>query len=144
LTGPAPGKIRLRGIVRLLGDGKHNVDCEIYLHVKGYSLARVTHVDLENPIFNEFLKPKSSLYAPFKIKESKLIIFLKKSVYMRSLGFNVNRLIVYSPELTSALGEGSYSYVYIGGKVGGIFLGFKKDFVRRLEKLAVKYGYEPL
>jgi len=144
MTGPAEGKISLNGVVEFKTvSGSQSIDCDIYLHVKGYSLARVTHVDLENPVLNELLPPKKSLYLPFRIKSSKIEIILRDKVYMKSLGTHVHRLIIYCPILASSLGEGVKSSVYIGGKYGGIFLGFKKEYVRRLESLAVKLGVKP-
>lgn len=146
MTGPAEGKIKLRGIVKLSdGESISILDgTDIYLHVRGYSLARVTHVDLENPILNELLPPKKSMYLPFIIRDAALEITFKTPRFIKSFNFKVRKLLVYSPILCSALGEGSSSYVYLGGKYEGIFLGFKKPFIERLEKLAIKLGVNPV
>ncbi len=143
MTGPAEGKIPIRGIVELIDDSTHRLECNIYLHVKGYSLARVTHIDLEHPILNEIIKPKKALYLPFKIRNSRIIVFFKEPIHISNPGIIVRKISIYCPELASALGEGESSFVYVGGKVGGIFLGFKKVFVRRLESLAKRLGVEP-
>jgi len=31
----------------------------------------------------------------------------------------------------------------VGGKEGGIFLGFKKEYLRKLEELAERHGVKP-
>lgn len=144
MTGPAAGKIRLRGNVALATANKMiNLDCEIYLHVKGHSLARVTHVDLENKIFSKILPPKRSLYATFKIKNSKVVISLKQPIYVDSFQMEIYKIIIYSPELAGILGPGEFSYVYIGGKYQGILLGFKRKYIKKLESYAVKLGVKP-
>lgn len=73
MTGPGEGKISL---------GK----ADIYIHIKGKSNARITHVDIENPKLNKIIKDGES--------------------------------------------------TYVGGKKGGVFLGLKKDMIKRAEKLA--------
>ena len=72
MTGKAQGK-------KLLG--KANV----YIHEKGKSLARITHIDIELDKLNRVIKP----------------------------------------------GENSY----VGGKKGGVFLGLKKEMIKRAERL---------
>lgn len=75
MSGPGEGKIRL---------GK----ADVYIHVKGKSRARVTHVDIELSKLNKIIKP----------------------------------------------GEGSY----VQGKKGGVFIGLKKNMIKKAEKLAKK------
>jgi len=75
MSGPAPGK-------KLLG--KANV----YLHEKGKSLARVTHIDIELDELNKIIKPKEASY--------------------------------------------------VQGKEGGVFIGLKKEMIKRAEKLLDK------
>lgn len=72
MSGPGEGKIYL---------GK----ADVYLHLKGKSKARVTHVDVELDKLNDIIKD----------------------------------------------GESSY----VGGKKGGVFLGLKKEMIKRAEKI---------
>jgi len=72
MSGPGPGK-------KLLG--KANV----YIHEKGKSNARITHIDIELDELNKIIKP----------------------------------------------GENSY----VGSKEGGVFIGLKKDMIKRAEEL---------
>ncbi|PCN51100.1 hypothetical protein B6U99_00920 [Candidatus Geothermarchaeota archaeon ex4572_27] len=139
MTGPAEGKIPLEGYVEAkLPGGWHRIDCDIYLHVKGYSLARVTHVDLEHPELNDIVPPGSSHYVPFRLRGERIDVALRG----RLRGRDVYWISIWCPDLARALGEG-HSYVYIGGKYGGVFLGFKREYVRKLEEFAVRMGVKP-
>jgi len=69
MSGPAPGK-------KLLG--KANV----YVHEKGKSLARVTHIDIELPELNKILKPKEATYV--QAKQGGVFIGLKKEMIKRA------------------------------------------------------------
>ena len=75
MSGPGFGKKRL---------GK----ADVYIHEKGKSLARVTHIDIELPELNKIIKA----------------------------------------------GEATYCQ----GKKGGVFLGLKKEMIKRAEKLLKK------
>ncbi len=72
MSGPGEGKINL---------GK----AEVYLHVKGKSNARITHIDIESSELNKIIKDKESSY--------------------------------------------------VAGKPGGVFIGLKKEMIKRAEKL---------
>ena len=75
MSGEGEGKIKL---------GK----ADVYLHVKGKSNAKITHIDIELGELNKIIRDKESSYA--------------------------------------------------GGKEGGIFIGLKKEMIKRAEKLAGK------
>jgi len=68
MSGPGEGK-------KLLG--KANV----YLHEKGKSNARITHVDIELPALNEIIKPGEASYV--QAKEGGVFIGLKKEMIQR-------------------------------------------------------------
>jgi len=73
MTGPGEGKIFL-------------CKADVYVHLKGKSNARITHIDVECAKLNEIIKP----------------------------------------------GENSY----VGGKEGGVFIGLKKEMIKRAERIA--------
>jgi len=75
MSGKGEGKIKL---------GK----ADVYIHLKGKSNARITHIDIELDELNDIIK------------------------------------------------EGENSYV--GGKKGGVFIGLKKEMIKRAEKKAKK------
>lgn len=72
MSGPGAGKIKL---------GK----ADVYVHIKGKSNARITHIDIELSKLNKIIKP----------------------------------------------GENSY----VGAKEGGVFIGLKKEMIKRAERL---------
>jgi hypothetical protein len=75
MSGKAEGKIELKG-------------AKVYIHEKGKSMARITHIDIEHPFINKIIKPKEATYA--------------------------------------------------AGKIGGCFIGLKKEMLRRAENLIKK------
>jgi len=68
MTGPAEGKIELK-------------NAKVYIHVKGKSLARITHIDVEHPNLNQIIKPKEATYCAGK--QGGFFIGLKKEMLMR-------------------------------------------------------------
>lgn len=111
--------------------------------MKGYSLARVTHLDLESEVMNEILRPGSGEYVPLKVEEGTLRITLREPRYVKSLGIMVREIRVVCDELAKALGEGVRSWGFLGGKWGGVFLGFRKELLEGLERLACAKGVKP-
>ncbi|MEK6872398.1 MAG: hypothetical protein AABW90_00110 [Nanoarchaeota archaeon] len=69
MSGPAEGK-------KLIG--KANV----YIHEKGKSLARITHIDIELPELNKILKPGESSYV--QAKKGGVFIGLRKEMIRRA------------------------------------------------------------
>ena len=144
MTGPGEGKIRLDASVELCSRTRRiAVDCDVYLHVKGYSMARVTHLDLEAGVLNELVEPGASMYCPCFVEGEGLVVKLRTEKFSRTLGISVRSIRIGCRDLVEALGRGARSWVYVGGKRGGIFLGFKKEFLEKLEKLAVELGVVP-
>ena len=69
MSGPGYGK-------KLLGKA------DVYIHEKGKSLARVTHIDIELPELNDIIKPNESSYV--QGKEGGVFIGLKKEMIKRA------------------------------------------------------------
>jgi hypothetical protein len=102
---------------------------QVYVHLKGFSRARVTHLDIEDPGLNELVPPGTSMYA--RARGTVTGITLDFSRYLPGV-----ILELVSPRLRRVLRPGETTIVYVGGKNGGIFLGFKKPFIKRMEELA--------
>jgi len=139
LTGPGPGKIKLCAKVYLWSVGKREpLDATVYLHVKGWSRARVTHIDVESPGIEYRLVggPKQGVYGEIVGTGSGIIFSPFRSTW---------RLEVEEKQvLARALRGGEKCIGYLGGKHGGIFIGFQKHVLRLLEKLAEElYGVTP-
>ncbi len=69
MTGPSEGK-------KLLGKAS------VYLHVKGKSNARITHIDIELDELNKIIKDKEATYCAGK--EGGVFIGLKKEMLERA------------------------------------------------------------
>ena len=75
MSGPAYGKYEIK-------------DVKVYIHEKGKSRARITHIDIESPTISKIIKDKEATYC--------------------------------------------------AGKIGGCFIGLKKEMIKRAEKLIKK------
>lgn len=65
------------------GEGKHELkNAKVYLHEKGKSFAKITHIDIEHPLINKIIKPKEVTYAAGK--EGGCFIGLKKEMLKRA------------------------------------------------------------
>ncbi|MDK2384555.1 MAG: hypothetical protein QI199_07095 [Candidatus Korarchaeota archaeon] len=131
MTGPAPGKVRVPGVRAILvSPGRHaELEPQVYVHLKGHSRARVTHLDVEHPGLNELVPPGTSMYA--RARGTVRGIQLDFSRYVPGVILELE-----APWLLGLLRPGEATIVYVGGKRGGVFLGFKKPFIPRLEELA--------
>ena len=134
MTGPAPGKIRINAIVILVSpEGFKHLDAEVYIHLKGYSRARVTHLDVETPLLNNIIAAGSGGFFPARgdgveitVEFHRLLKGFELSIRNKVLAENLLR-------------NGERTWVYVGGKPGGLFIGFKKQYILRLEEIALKY-----
>ena len=143
LTGPAEGKLNLDAQV-YLGSNGENLKVEgavVYIHLKGYALARVTHLDIEHEILNKLLPPKKGKFLTIKGIENGIEVLLGKPVTLNFEGKNlkVQDIKIFSSLLNNVLSPNQQTRTWVGGKFGGIYIGFKKQEVRKLEDLAKTY-----
>jgi hypothetical protein len=130
MSGPGIGKLLLED-VRVFVDSKE-IKADVYIHVKGFSLARVTHLDIESEELNKILKPKEGGF--FSIHGVDGGIEIK---------FERNRVIVLHEFLSEVLKKGEKTRTWVGGKEGGIYIGFKKEQIEKLEEIArEKFKFE--
>lgn len=69
MSGPGEGKKLLRG-------------AKVYIHVKGKSGARITHIDVEHPSLNRIIKTGEATYAAGK--HGGFFVGLKKEMLKRA------------------------------------------------------------
>ena len=133
MTGPGPGKVPVRDaeVILISAEGPRRLEAEVYIHLKGYSRAKVTHLDVEGPRLNDFFPPGTSFYA--RTRGTVNGVVLDFSRYMKGVYVEL-----VSPTLRRVVRPGETTIVYVGGKNGGIFLGFKKPYVERLEALGAE------
>lgn len=68
------------------GEGKHELKgAKVYIHEKGKSLARITHIDVEHEDINKIIKPGESTYAAGK--PGGFFVGLKKEMLKRAEKF---------------------------------------------------------
>jgi len=131
MTGPAPGKILLRNArvyVKTTSDRTLLENAQVFIHLKGYSRARVTHIDIEHPKLNEIIPPRSGGFYRLLWHPRGIEVSLSRLVPGLSI-------IVEDNTLAKLLKPMEKSWCYVGGKSGGIFIGLKKHLIERLEKL---------
>ncbi|MGP3667355.1 MAG: hypothetical protein ACKD6N_00625 [Candidatus Bathyarchaeota archaeon] len=137
MTGPAYGKINIPGEVLLAyPDGRVlNLDnALIYIHVKGYALARVTHLDIENEALGRLLPQGGGKFLNIVGVADGLEIHMNGGLKVK----------VKSQTLTKVLKSGEKTRTWVGGKIGGVYVGFRRTEVRKLEKIAEeKYAIKP-
>lgn len=63
------------------GEGKHSFKVDAFIHEKGKSLAKITHIDLEGDI-SKIIKPGEITFV--KGKEGGVFIALKKDMIKRA------------------------------------------------------------
>jgi hypothetical protein len=127
MTGPCAGKIRLEGEVEMPG---RKLDASIYIHLKGFSRACVTHLDVEHPQL-QVLPPKRGGFF--------LVRGIEGGIELGALRKKLNGtfpLIIRCNYLNEVLEVGRGSHAWVGGKVGGFYIGFRKLEIAKLEKLA--------
>ncbi len=139
MTGPAPGKIPVKDAtvrIRLRnGEVTELKDAQVYIHIKGWSLAKVTHIDIEHPTLNSFFKPKETY--PARIQ--KFVNGIRAIVYKHP---KTTEIEIHSKTLaTTAPTEPAKGVV--GGKEGGVFIGVQKHWIKALEEYGAKCGYPP-
>ncbi len=128
MTGPAPGKIAIEKTKVILYRDKEIKELDnptIYIHLKGYSYAKVTHLDIEHRELNNLIKGKGGYYKLKGIPHG-IIINLD----------NQTKITLRHKLMNKILDDGDETYAWIGAKEDGIYIGFKKKFIHNLEKIA--------
>ena len=64
------------------GYGKNKIKVEAYIHEKGKSMARITHIDLEGEALSEIIRPGETTF--IKGKPGGAFIALKKDMIKRA------------------------------------------------------------
>jgi len=126
MTGPGEGKLPLDAKVHLNTEELTNV--HVYIHLKGYSRATVTHLDIEQPKLNSIIPPKAKTSNWIVGIENGLLIITSKG----------DKVQIIHPLLNKVLQRGEKTKTLVGGKFGGIFIGFRKREINKLEQIAAE------
>lgn len=136
MTGRAEGKLELRGArVFLKGRKKVKISATVFIHVKGFSLARVTHLDIEHDMLDNIIPPKRGYFLTIRgIKDGIEIELDKpKDVEYKNKKLLVSSIAILHPYLKKILKS---TRTWVGGKFGGIYIGFGKEQIAKLEDIA--------
>ena len=149
MTGPAAGKFPLKARVFFLsGDKRKKVeDAMVYIHLKGYARARVTHLDIEHKALGKLIHRGKGNFLDIEGVRGGAIIRPKIEIQIELLGreIEVQGLAVLSPILNEVLKEGETTRTWVGRKFDGIYIGFRRNEITKLEELAArKFGARPL
>ena len=125
MTGPAEGKIPIQ--IEFFFEGI-KIPCNAYIHVKGYSRAYVTHLDLEG-FQAEGETSRIPAVVIGGIKNFTVIL-------LRDIKINGRKGRKIKIRGITILDKGEKSGASVGIKDGGIFIGFRKEVIRRLEEIA--------
>jgi hypothetical protein len=126
MTGPGEGKLPLDAKVLLNAEELPNAS--VYIHLKGYSRATVTHLDIEHPKLNSIIPPKAKTFSWIVGIENGILIITSKD----------DKVQILHPLLNKVLQRGEKTRTLVGGKFGGIFIGFRKREIGKLEEIAAE------
>jgi len=126
MTGPGEGKLPLDAKVYL--NAEELANASVYIHLKGYSRATVTHLDIEHPKLNSIIPPKA--------KTSNWIVGIENGILI--ITSKEDKVQILHPLLTKVLQRGEKTRTLVGGKFGGIFIGFRKREISKLEEIAAE------
>jgi len=127
MAGPSVGKISID--VEVFFEDKP-IKCNVYIHVKGYSRALVTHLDIEG--FDVYADKK---YIPAVVvgKLDEVSIVLSNPITVSSM--KVKKIRIKGLRILSA---GDRSGAYLRIKEGGVSLGMRRELIKKLEEIARK------
>ncbi len=111
-------------------DGVKLNEAIIFIHVKSYGRAKVTHIDIESLAFRKILLPHHSDYPEIDWNSDKVSIIIKN-----------HELIIISHTLGELIKF--HGNLYVRGKGKGIFFGLHKEQIKSLEEYALKLGIPP-
>lgn len=134
MTGPGPGKVMVRDAKVFIAEHDHIHElngAEVYIHLKGYSYARVTHLDIEHPELDNVIEDKGGYFKIEGIPYG-IVIHINEN----------KRIVVRHRAMNEILADGENTFTWVGSKTGGIYVGFKKKYIPKLEKLAYSISKE--
>jgi len=140
MTGPGPGKIEIpceKLVIRRDNGACITVKPTVYIHIKGYSLARVTHIDIEHPGLEKLVNLNIREIVPVLIERVGTYLIVKS--YRKRV-----TLIIYSEHMAQLFPDRYRGGGVMGGKADGIFIGVRKEIIERLEEFGARLGWPPV
>jgi len=145
----SPGKIRIDAEVYLVSKEERLkvVKAPVYVHTKGYMRARVTHLDVENRALGKIIPRGRGNMLEVRGVRGGIEIKPKRPAEIERGGSKivVHSMEVLHPILSKMLTIGESTVTWVGRKYDGIYVGFRKPQMEKLEYLVQKtYGISPM
>lgn len=129
MSGLAEGKVPLAAKVYVIAKGKRKeIPANVYIHVKGFAFARVTHLDIEHDSLEGIMKGKGEFLT---------VAGIPKGIRIETKRPKADGIDITYPKLARILPKQRIR-IWVGGKPGGIYIGFRKEQILKLEKMAKK------
>lgn len=139
------GKFRLNAFTILM-PCKRKID-EVYIHVKGYARARVTHLDIEKMGLGKVIRRGRGNFLEIIGVENGLEVVLreKRQIILDGKESEVSSIVIVSPLFNQIVERDKSTMAWVGRKYDGIYIGFRKAELEKLEKIALEnFGIKPL
>jgi hypothetical protein len=131
MTDPSEGKLPLEAQV-YLNDAELE-DAHVYVHLKGFARATVTHLDIEHPSLSGLIPPKVRTFIWIVGIENGILIRTEKDDTVKVVCLLLNQI----------LPRGEKTKTCVGGKPTGLFIGFRRRELDKLKELAEQLLLEP-
>ncbi len=142
MTGPTAGKFPLKAEVFLLVDGKRKKveSAKVYAHLRGYARARVTHLDIEERILGKLIHRGRGNFLDIKGVKGGISIRPKveRENELDGKKMRIKGLLLLNPLLNQILEPGETTRTWVGRKFDGIYIGFRKGEVLKLEGMIAR------
>jgi len=144
-----PGKIKIDAEVYLVSQEEKlmPIEASVYIHVKGYMRARVTHVDVENRALGKIIHQGRGNMLEITGVRCGIEISPKNPTEIDLSGSRivVRGLKLLHPILSEMFKIGESTVAWVGRKYDGIYVGFKRREIEKLEYFVKKkYGVTPM
>jgi len=139
-------KLRLDASAILMSCEK-KIDAEVYIHLKGYARARVSHLDIEKIGLGKVIRRGRGNFLEIRGVENGLEVILreKRQIILDGEEIVVSSIVIACSLLNEVIEKKKSTRAWIGRKYDGIYIGFRRAELERLEKLALeKFGIKPL
>lgn len=140
------GKILLDAQTFLMPEGR-KIDASVFIHLKGYARARVSHLDVEKIGLGKVIHRGRGNFLEVRGIEKGVEIVMRESRMVEIDGVKrvVSSLRIANPSLNEVVEKDKSTRAWVGRKYDGIYIGFRKEEIQKLEKVALeKFGLKPL
>jgi hypothetical protein len=140
------GKLRLDAYAILM-PCESKIDAKVYIHLKGYARARVSHLDIEKMGLGKVIRRGRGNFLEIRGVENGLEVVLREKcqIILGGEEFTISSIFIASSLLNKIVEKGESTRAWVGRKYDGIYIGFRKTEMEKLEKLALeKFGMKPL